>query len=105
MKIEIDSDVLLSAIRKYGAPFQMQMLTEECGELIACASRMDRGRASTDELLEECVDVIIMCAQMGVMYGETILHREIARKMERLKLRVGKEQKASGETETEKHIE
>ena len=91
MHIEINSDVLLSALRKWGTPFQMQMLTEECGELIACASRMDRGCASAEELLEECADVIIMCAQMGVMYGEAILHREIARKMDRLEFRVGKE--------------
>jgi NTP pyrophosphatase (non-canonical NTP hydrolase) len=63
------TDVCAEALKRYGAPAQVNMTKEECAELIVALSHFERGRGSKAEIAEEIADVAIMLEQMTLMLG------------------------------------
>ena len=61
--IEIEQDVLFSAIKLYGADRQLDKLVEEIGELLQALVKWRQGGDKL-HLLEELADVYIMLEQI-----------------------------------------
>lgn len=60
-----EKKVLTEALELWGTKFQLDMLQEECGELISAISRFKRKRANSYvQMLEEIVDVEILIKQI-----------------------------------------
>jgi hypothetical protein len=57
------------AVKKWGIEAQLDMLVEECGELIVAIQKFRRGRGATN-LLEESADVQIMLNQVPFMFPD-----------------------------------
>lgn len=57
------------AVKKWGIEAQLDMLVEECGELIVAIQKCRRGRGATN-LLEESADVQIMLNQVPFMFPD-----------------------------------
>ena len=57
-------NIYKEALEAWGMEAQLGMVQEECAELIKVINKSFRGRASTEELIEECVDVELMINQM-----------------------------------------
>jgi len=95
-----DSDVIWNAVAVWGESVQLEILQEECAELIAKVSHYKRGRCDWSELMEEVVDVHIMLEQIRQMdiqhtySGEHIpdFDEWYERKMNRLRNRLKKEE-------------
>ena len=63
-------DLMLAAITKWGIDSQIDMVIEECAELINAIQKWRRGRKTEDEVLEEGVDVGLCLEQLKL-----ILHK------------------------------
>ncbi len=60
------------AITKWGLNEQLAQLSEECCELGAAANQLRRDRKWAREgVIEEIADVVIMCAQVGMVIDPT----------------------------------
>ena len=55
-------------LKKWGLEAQLDMLVEECAELIVAVNHMRRIRIITDNVFEECADVSILIEQMEQFY-------------------------------------
>ncbi|MFA6261065.1 MAG: hypothetical protein WC760_06335 [Bacteroidia bacterium] len=87
------NEVLTEAINKYGIDSQMNMVVEECAELIKAINKFRRVASSENltELCGEVSDVEIMCAQVRIMLNKQGLIDKIKEeKIERLKYRLQK---------------
>ena len=60
------------ALRVWGINAQLGMVIEECAELIKVINKHWRGKATKEELIEECVDVDLMIAQMKEYFKDDI---------------------------------
>ena len=67
----IEFDVLEKCVEKWGPDFQVDLATEEIGELIEqlgktlkYINQYKRGRIGRDDLMEEFADVFLMMQQM-----------------------------------------
>jgi hypothetical protein len=77
------------AVRAWGADAQLDMVVEECAELIVAMQHLLRGRsASTRSVIEELADVTIMAAQARLIVGAEMVDRAIAGKLFRLRERL-----------------
>lgn len=72
-------------VKKWGHKPQINMMIEECAELIVELQHICRGRGSIAAVRGEIADVEIMCAQMRVIFGSTHIDSIKALKLERLK--------------------
>ena len=97
-------DILNSAIKTFGTEKQLEMVVEECAELILAIQKYKRSPSeSTLEtmLLQETADVEIMIKQIRLIFGRNIFKRidyqmtgneiidfNIAFKLDRLQKRV-----------------
>ena len=61
--------IFQTAVERYGVAAQTVLLAEECGELVAAASRVLRGRTDASAMAQEIADVRIMLDQMEHAYG------------------------------------
>jgi len=74
---------------KWGHEAQMNMVIEECAELIDTIQKYRRGRVDLKEVLEKGVDVEIMIEQLRVFVEEPVLWNHIrATKLARLQRRL-----------------
>ena len=80
-------EVLQDAIDTWGANAQLDMTTEETGELIAELGRYWRGRSDEEDLAEEVADVRIMLDQLALMLDGRVEEWE-EKKLERLEDRL-----------------
>jgi len=81
--------ILTWAMDKYGRDKQIDMLIEECGELIVALQHLKRGRVTWTEVSEEMADVTIMIDQMktqGVV--DQIVDSIVDHKLKRLEERL-----------------
>ena len=64
-------DLCWNVLAKYGIKHQMNMVMEECSELIKAVSKIFRyGKArGMENFIEELVDVIVVCQQMLLAFG------------------------------------
>lgn len=83
-------DIYKKAITKWGDVAQINMVYEECGELVTALARYMRGRATEDEVITEVADVSIMAEQLAVLFGKEKFNEEKERKLKRLKERLEK---------------
>ena len=93
MKISnLHFDLYKRAFHKWGANDQLNMVIEECAELIHAISKYRRGKPNS--LLDEMADVEIMLEQMRVLVGEKdckIVDSIKMQKIARLNRRVNEE--------------
>ena len=75
MTKEHEDQILNEAIHEFGEYAQLQMLIEECAELIQAVCKYCRNPQEENKLfiLEEIADVLVMTQQAQIMYGfETV---------------------------------
>lgn len=85
MTINMDAEKLYrAALDAYGKEAQMKMAIEECSELINALCKDFRGRVNNDAVATEIADVMIMCAQMALIYGKDNVLNEVYFKQCRL---------------------
>ena len=77
------------ALDKWGHASQLDMLVEECAELIASVNRLRRGRTRTDAVIEELADVEILLGQMRLIFDPAEIDKIKRKKLTRLVERVG----------------
>ncbi len=88
--------ILQQAIEHYGVEHQLNILTEELGELITDVSKWRNGRIPPEKVLGEIVDVEIMIQQLKIIIStknpdldiNTIMTTIMEYKLERLKQRI-----------------
>lgn len=85
---EQDKDLYKQVLAKWGTVAQVMMTIEECSELIDALCKLDRYRVNEDAVITEIADVMIMCEQMSILFGEELVEKEKDRKLERLKQRL-----------------
>ena len=88
------------AIDTFGAMAQIDQTIEEMAELTVALNHNKRGRARDGEVVTEIADVLIMCLQMMLLYGERDVKAEMDRKLERLEdllIKCGKHQRSHEE--------
>ena len=73
------------AIEQWGIHPQIRMVFEECAELMNALAKTYRGRASKQDVITELADVVIMCEQMAVVFGQEEYKAELERKLEKFK--------------------
>lgn len=85
--------ILKEALKKYGEPNQLNMLKEECAELIVAISHFQREReASPVKIAEECADVEILIDQFKtVPRFERLVKNKKLEKLKRLMNNLKKE--------------
>ena len=71
-----EQELIKQALATWGQEDQLNMLQEECAELIAAINRWRRGRTSVAAMIEEGVDVSLMLEQLKLITGnpETWAH-------------------------------
>lgn len=67
--VDIDKDILIQAIEKWGDSIQLDMVVEEMSELIKEICKYKRGRVNRSEIIEEIADVSIMLEQAKIIFG------------------------------------
>jgi len=89
----IDEDAIYEdALETWGVELQLNMMIEECAELIQAITYLKRG-GDTEQLMEELADVIIMTRQMEKMFGHEQVGNAVQGKLQRLQRRLEKEEK------------
>ena len=73
------------AINKWGEEAQVNMLNEECGELITAVAQFRRGRTSHHDVMTELADVFIMVEQIASMMSYDDFEKELDRKLIKLR--------------------
>ena len=86
------------AIAKWGEEAQVNMLNEECGELITAVAQFRRGRTSHHDVMTELADVAIMVEQLATIMSYSDFEQEKERKLERLRERLDKFEEKLKET-------
>lgn len=83
-------DVLKQAITIYGCEKQLDMVIEECSELIKAI--LKNRRRSTFKTLyniqEEAADVFVMFSQICIMFDEETVNKIVSEKITELKRRL-----------------
>jgi len=75
----------------WGLDAQLNMVIEECAELIDAIQKWRRNRIDSVKVLEEVVDVELMLEQMKVILGMPMLFENIKKnKLEQLEKLLGK---------------
>jgi NTP pyrophosphatase (non-canonical NTP hydrolase) len=74
----------------FGKDSQLDMMAEECAELIAAINRFRRGRCGKESVIEEIADVMVMLQQMYILFGRKATTEAYIIKCERLKKAVGR---------------
>lgn len=83
---EEEIDLYERANKLWGKNFQMDMVIEECSELIKAIIKYKRIKITSDKLISEMVDVQIMLNQMRIiMNDESKWERITEYKLDRLK--------------------
>jgi NTP pyrophosphatase (non-canonical NTP hydrolase) len=70
--MEYNNQIYLKALSTYGSEAQLNMVIEECAELIQAINKMRRGRLGIKFVIEEMVDVQIMLEQFMLFYPAEI---------------------------------
>ncbi len=77
------------AMDKYGREKQIDMLIEECGELIVSLQHLKRGRVTWTDVASEMADVSIMIEQMNTIdCVDEAYDRFVDEKLKRLETRL-----------------
>ena len=93
----ININILKNAIETWGDDVQIDMMIEECAELIVALQKSKRHYDTTSQkqdilsnIIDEVADVTIMMKQAEIIFGKKIIEERINFKMERLSNRLKK---------------
>jgi NTP pyrophosphatase (non-canonical NTP hydrolase) len=84
------------AIKDWGVSAQIKMMYEEGGELITALAQFDRGRNTIEDVATEIADVMVVCEQLALIFGEELVQEKYDYKIARLKERLDKFEKEHG---------
>ncbi len=77
--------LMQQAIAKWGTRTQLDMVIEECAELIDAIQKKHRGRVGFDKVLEEGVDVELCLEQLKLILNTPNLWQQVrCKKLKRL---------------------
>ena len=76
------------AIDTWDIDAQVEMAEEEAAEFIVASKHYARGKASTEELVDELADLRIMQEQLTEFIGRDRVEQRVGEKMERLRERL-----------------
>ena len=99
---ERETKILCDAIKEFGEHAQLQMVIEECAELIKAVCKYLRNPVEDNKIyiLEEIADVLIMIQQVQIMYGFEMVNDFRREKILRLESRIyAHQQRGSGNNE------
>jgi NTP pyrophosphatase (non-canonical NTP hydrolase) len=83
--MKTDTELMQLALEKWGTESQMDMVIEECAELIDAIQKWRRRRVDSVKVLEEAVDVELCLGQLKLMLDSPQLFQNIRKeKLERL---------------------
>lgn len=85
---EEDRETFREAVDTWDWQPQVDMTTEEAGELIVALSRYMRGRNDEADIIDELADVRIMCEQLTEFIGREQVEDHVSVKMDRLRERL-----------------
>lgn len=74
-------EILERVAKYYGFTPLLDMMMEECGEMIVALNHYKRQRVSTEKLIEEFADIWIVLKQMGVLLDENAIANVIDYKL------------------------
>lgn len=80
------------AIKKWGTELQLDMMIEECAELIQAIIHFKRNRKAVAEIISEIADVKIMIEQMEEIFDKVSIEGIVQIKLERLNKMIEKEE-------------
>ena len=80
-------EVCEKAVQKWGSKAQINMLVEECGELLQALMHYYRGRNNLEDVQEEIADVLMMCWQMRYIFGARGVDEKLQEKLARIEKR------------------
>lgn len=80
------------AIDTWGVDSQIEMIVEECAELIHAIKKWERGRASHEDVISELADVEIMCEQARLIFDADSIDECREGKLQRLQYRLESEE-------------
>lgn len=83
-------EIYKRAIKNWGEQAQIDMVNEECGELITAIAQFRRGRTSHHDVMTELADVSIMVEQLATIMNYEDFEKEKERKLGRLVERLDK---------------
>lgn len=66
----LSNETLEKCIKKWGIPAQLDMVVEECAELIDAIQKLKRKRVTIEKVMEETIDVQIMLEQIEYIYRD-----------------------------------
>lgn len=69
---------------QYGLLSQLDMMVEECGELIVAINHYKRQRVKEDEVIEEIADVWIVLVQLALLLGQKDVIEMVDKKLRRV---------------------
>lgn len=88
-----DEMICWDAVTTFGVENQLDMVIEECAELIDAIQKYRRGRVERAGVITEIADVEIMCQQLRACFGSNEVATERDRKIKRLAERISKHNK------------
>jgi len=71
------------ALARWGVQRQVTRAVEELGELLTALSRFPK-RATPEEVADEIADVMIMCRQLSMAFGDELVTQRFTAKLQRL---------------------
>jgi NTP pyrophosphatase (non-canonical NTP hydrolase) len=77
-------EIYTQALVKWGRTFQMDMLVEECAELIKAVQKLNHRHGDVLDVVEELADVEIMCEQMRLIFNPVKIDEMKTEKLARL---------------------
>lgn len=93
---DTERELYREVLSSWGISDQMNMAIEECSELTNAICKLRRGRITEKEVITEIADVMIMCEQLSVYFGESCVNAEREYKITRLKKRLKEWRKSKG---------
>lgn len=77
-------EIVERVAKYYGFTPQLDMMIEECGEMIVVINHYKWQKVSTERLIEEFADIWIVLKQMGVFLDESSIANVIDNKLRRV---------------------
>lgn len=77
-------EIVERVAKHYGFTPQLDMMVEECGEMIVAINHYKRQRVSKQRLVEEFADIWIVLKQMGVFLDENNIAKIVDYKLRRV---------------------
>lgn len=89
MAKEQSNSIYRRALLQFGLEGRLDILVEEAAEMIVAVNHLRRGRISFQDLLEECMDVVIVIRQLEEVFPKEMADLK-AQKLQRLEAKLQK---------------